>query len=68
MIRGSKVDNKSIEIFGNSDLPSRSGTFISADTFKECLKKSAPIPVTVNGEEVGKIVMREATVEENEED
>ena len=67
MIRGSKVENnKSIEIFGNSDLPSRSGTFVSAETFKECLKKDSPILITVDGEEVGHIVMRNATAEENE--
>jgi uncharacterized membrane-anchored protein YjiN (DUF445 family) len=66
MIRGSKVDNNSIEIFGNSDQPSRSGSFISAETFKKCLEKSAPVPITVNGEEIGKIVMREATLEERE--
>ena len=67
MIRGSKVENnKSIEIFGNSDLPSRSGTFVSAETFKKCLERDAPILVTVNGEEVGQIVMRDATAKENE--
>lgn len=60
---------EAIEIFGNADQPSRSGSFISPETFIKCLKDSAPVPVpvTVKGEEIGHIVvMRNATAEENE--
>lgn len=57
---------EAIEIFGNADQPSRSGSFISPETFIECLKNSAPVPVTVKGEIVGHIVMKDSTSSEVE--